>query len=146
MTKRAVDPEKIFLHAVAFHYAWKILRTEMMKGPPVEANALAPPFGMLSAFTSELLLKCISCIEKGHSPRQHDLKVLFDMLIVQTRRRQMELYKGFRIRAYQGRGYGWPSPRSRFGGGRVLAITTTPMLSTLPRPPVTQRQRPPLLS
>ena len=90
MTKRAVDPEKIFLHAVAFHYAWKILRTEMMKGP-----------GMLSAFTSELLLKCISCIEKGHSPRQHDLKVLFDMLIVQTRRRQMELYKGFRIRAYQ---------------------------------------------
>jgi hypothetical protein len=28
-----------------------------------------------------------------------------------------------------GRGYGWPRPRSRFGGGRVLAITTTLMLS-----------------
>src|SRR5260370_41432833 len=54
MTKRAVDPEEIFLHAVAFHYAWKILRTEMMKGPPVEANALAPPFGMLSDGSNEI--------------------------------------------------------------------------------------------
>ena len=60
---------------------------------------------------------------------------------------QIALYKGFRIRAYEdGQGYGWPRPRSRFGGGRVLAITTTPMLSTLPRPPVTQRQKPLLIS
>jgi hypothetical protein len=45
-----------------------------------------------------------------------------------------------------GRGYGWPRPRSCLGGGRVLAITTTPMLSTLPHHPVTQRQKPLLLS
>jgi hypothetical protein len=60
---------------------------------------------------------------------------------------RMELYKGFRIRAYQDwSGHGWPRPRSRLGGGRVLAITTTPMLSTLPHPPITQRQKPLLLS
>jgi DnaJ-class molecular chaperone len=50
------------------------------------------------------------------------------------------------VRMRNGRGYGWPKPRSRLGGGRVLAITTTPMLSTLPRPPVTQRQKPLLIS
>jgi hypothetical protein len=48
-------------------------------------------------------------------------------------------------RISNGRGYGWPRPRSRFSGGRALAITTTPMLSTLPRPPVTQRQKPLLI-
>jgi hypothetical protein len=50
------------------------------------------------------------------------------------------------VRMKNGRGYGWPRPRSRLGGGRVLAITTTPMLSTLPRPPATQRQKPLLIS
>jgi hypothetical protein len=65
----------------------------------------------------------------------------------ETEMDQIVLYKGFRIRAMRnGRGYGWPKPRSRLGGGRVLAITTTPMLSTLPRPPVTQRQKPLLIS
>jgi hypothetical protein len=49
-------------------------------------------FGMLSAFTSELFLKCIICIEKGHSPREHDLKVLFDMLSVQTRGRLEQIW------------------------------------------------------
>jgi hypothetical protein len=33
-----------------------------------------------------------------------------------------------------------------WAAARVLAITTTPMLSTLPRPPVTQRQKPLLIS
>jgi hypothetical protein len=61
-----------------------------------------------------------------------------------TRWNSIRAFESARIR--NGRGYGWPRPRGRFGGGRVLAITTTPMLSTLPRPPVTQRQKPPLLS
>ena len=50
------------------------------------------------------------------------------------------------VRMRNGRSYGCPRPRSRLGGGQVLAITTTPMLSTLPRPPVTQRQKPLLIS
>src|SRR5215469_8324214 len=44
-----------------------------------------------------------------------------------------------------GRAYGWRRPRRRFGCGRV-SITTTPMLSTLPRPLVTQRRKPLLIS
>ena len=57
---------------------------------------------------------------------------------------QMVLYKGFRIRAYQDwSGHGWLRPSGRFRYGRAL-ITPTPMLSTLPRPPLTQRQKPPL--
>ena len=60
---------------------------------------------------------------------------------------QIVLYKGFRsARMRIGRGYGWPKPSSLFGGGRILPITRISMLSTLPRPPVTQRQKPLLIS
>src|SRR5262249_30598814 len=64
-----------------------------------------------------------------------------------TEMEQIALYKGFRIRVYEDwSGLWWPRRRSRLRGGRVLAITRTPVLSTLPRPPVTQRQKPLLIS
>jgi hypothetical protein len=57
------------------------------------------------------------------------------------------LYKGFRIRAYEEWSGLWLAETKKpVERGRVLAITTTPMLSTLPRPPVTQRQKPLLIS
>ena len=59
---------------------------------------------------------------------------------------QIVLYKGFRIHAYQEWSGLWLAETKKPVRRRPLAITTTPMLSTLPRPPVTQRQRPPLLS
>jgi HEPN domain-containing protein len=40
----------------------------------------ALPAAVMSAFASELLLKCIICIEKGKAPRGHSLKALFDQL------------------------------------------------------------------
>jgi hypothetical protein len=40
----------------------------------------ALPAAVLSAFASELLLKCIICIEKGKAPYGHPLKTLFDKL------------------------------------------------------------------
>jgi hypothetical protein len=50
---------------------------------------------------------------------------------------QIVLYKGFRIRAYEDWSGLWlAEAKNRLGVGRVLAITRTPMLSTLPRPPV----------
>jgi hypothetical protein len=60
---------------------------------------------------------------------------------------QIVLYKGFRIRAYQEWSGLWLAETNKPVRRRPgAAITTTPILSTLPRPPVTQRQRPPLLS
>ena len=79
--------------------------------------------------------------------RAHMLKRALAAPQWETAMDQMVLYKGFRIRAYRnGRGYGSPRPKSRLGGGRVLAITTTPMTNTLLRPPDIQRQKPPLIS
>ena len=40
----------------------------------------ALPAATMSAFASELLLKCIICIEKGKAPHGHPLKALFDQL------------------------------------------------------------------
>ncbi len=40
----------------------------------------ALPAAMLSAFASELILKCIICIETGKIPHGHALKALFDQL------------------------------------------------------------------
>lgn len=40
----------------------------------------ALPAAMLSAFASELLMKCIICIETGTAPQGHSVKDLFDRL------------------------------------------------------------------
>jgi hypothetical protein len=51
---------------------------------------------------------------------------------------QIELYKGFRIRAYEERPGRWLAEARKAG--------LTAMLTGLPRPPVSQRQKPLLIS
>jgi hypothetical protein len=48
---------------------------------------LAEPVVVLGALTTELFLKCLSCIETGEVSRGHDLKALFDELSAETRAR-----------------------------------------------------------
>ncbi|HEY4847355.1 MAG TPA: hypothetical protein VIH87_06040 [Methylocella sp.] len=47
---------------------------------------------VLSAFASELYLKCFLCAENGEVPNEHNLKTLFLRLAPSTRRRLEELW------------------------------------------------------
>jgi hypothetical protein len=47
---------------------------------------------VLSAFASELYLKCLLCAEHGKVPNEHNLKTLFLQLAQSTRRRIEELW------------------------------------------------------
>ena len=78
------EPERIFQQAVGFHQAQKIL---MESSPNDQREALVPPVCVLAAFTSELMLKCLICIERGSPPRGHDLLALFNELTAPTRKR-----------------------------------------------------------
>ena len=77
MNKPQVDPFKIYLHAWKFLWSEEHLRRT--DNPQVMAFVV-PPAIVLSAFTSELLLKCILMLEKGDAPNTHDLKILFDQV------------------------------------------------------------------
>jgi HEPN domain-containing protein len=79
-------PVSIFLHAASFREAQLIL--EESRVPQVQRKALVLPGCVLSAFTSELLIKCLICIERGGKPpRGHDLLELFEKLSARTRKR-----------------------------------------------------------
>jgi hypothetical protein len=47
---------------------------------------------VLSAFTSELYLKCLLCVETGFVPNDHKLSKLFKGLLPATRRRLEDLW------------------------------------------------------
>jgi hypothetical protein len=71
-------PANIFLHAVKFREAQLILYES---NPHAQRKALVLPACLLAAFTSELLFKCLICIERGaEPPRGHDLLKLFERL------------------------------------------------------------------
>ena len=83
-----IEPEKIFHHAVSFYGAQKVLlrSIDVAIGSP-EAQSLMIPTATLSAFTCELFLKCLICIERGYAPDGHNLRDLFDLLSGKTRKR-----------------------------------------------------------
>jgi HEPN domain-containing protein len=86
----ACDPEKLFLQATAFQEAKDVLSKRMTTAQG--GVVLMAPTCVLSAFASELLLKCLICLERGYAPEGHDLLVLFNMLATQTRDRLKEMW------------------------------------------------------
>jgi hypothetical protein len=80
------EPKRILQQAAGFYKVEQIL---MEKEPDDrdEAVGLAMTTCLLQAFTSELMLKCLICIERGSPPRGHDLLALFNELSAPTRRR-----------------------------------------------------------
>jgi hypothetical protein len=88
----AIDPREIFLHAYHFHECDHRLR----KGPSSkdidEVAIIAHPSMVLSAFASELYLKCLVYVDTGNVPRGHDLKGLFLRLDSSTKKRLEDLW------------------------------------------------------
>jgi hypothetical protein len=70
------DPMKIFQHATNFHAADHRLRTTISPDKP-EDFLIGRPTMVLSAFASELYLKCLLCAENGTVPNEHNLQTLF---------------------------------------------------------------------
>jgi hypothetical protein len=84
------DPEKLFLQAGAFQEAKEVLYE---RAASAQAGVvLITPTCVLSVFASELLLKCLICIERGYAPKGHDLLALFNMLTPQTRQRLKQMW------------------------------------------------------
>jgi hypothetical protein len=94
-------PERIFLHAASFREAQRVL-VNSVRSDTVEAHALAMPSAVISAFTSELLIKCLVCIETGHTPQGHNLLTLFRLLSSKTQKHVEELWDNYAL-AHQGR-------------------------------------------
>ncbi|MEW6438128.1 MAG: hypothetical protein AB1508_13280 [Pseudomonadota bacterium] len=95
--KPALSAEKIFVHATRFHKSFEQLLNSVRpedggKTPDQEIGVVAHPAMVLSAFASELYLKCLLCVETGETPRDHNLKRLFDKLAENTRRDVEDLW------------------------------------------------------
>jgi hypothetical protein len=83
---------KIFEHASRFHESDHRLRNTVPADRPDQLPLVAHPSMVLSAFASELYLKCLLCLETGKAPQTHNLKTLFDALKPETKRRLEELW------------------------------------------------------
>jgi hypothetical protein len=71
---RSRDPFKIFMNAERFRQADLLLRSF---DDPQIAVVVASPALILSAFASEVYLKCIVCLETGELAHGHHLRNLY---------------------------------------------------------------------
>lgn len=76
MSKRTLDPMKMFVHADGFHKA--LFSLNAIDDPDIKV-ALGCPIGVMAAFASEIYLKCLLALEQKSVPGIHDLKSLFDL-------------------------------------------------------------------
>jgi hypothetical protein len=84
-----VDPLQIYLQANSFCRAFQLLaKTD----DPNVLPMIGTPVMVISAFASELFLKCLICLEAGKSPHRHHLKPLFDRLPKHIQDRVEELW------------------------------------------------------
>jgi len=97
--KVGLDPSKIFRHATGFHNAYIRLLNSVPTDAPAEIKQqdigiISIPTMTLQAFTSELYLKCLLCVESNAVPDGHDLETLFGLLQLPTRREIEDLWDG----------------------------------------------------
>lgn len=80
------------MHALGFHVAENSLGN-LTLGPDTQLGAQVVQASMvLSAFTTELFLKCRICLETTRTPQGHHLFELFEQLRVPTRTRMIHLW------------------------------------------------------
>ena len=96
----AVEPAEIFVHAQGFFHAQHTLIANVeLPGTP-QSLKLAIPALVLSAFASELFLKCLIAIETNTNPRNgHDLYALFEQLSPPTRQRITQMWDSYAARS-----------------------------------------------
>jgi hypothetical protein len=122
-----IDPFKIFIQAHNFFQAQELIyetQNGLMTFP-----GFAIPAATLGAFSCELFLKALVCIETRKVPQGHNLRKLFDMLSKSTRNRLGELWDEYAVsRAPQwnvmerdrGRKVARDLPSALFAGSRAF--------------------------
>jgi hypothetical protein len=90
------DALKIFLQAHSYFQAQELIY-ERWKHDPRMLQSFAIPASTLGAFSCELFLKCLVCVETGSVPKGHNLRKLFDLLTRKTRERLAELWDGYAV-------------------------------------------------
>lgn len=108
--KTKPDPLRMFLQAHAFFQAQELLY-RYGKDDDRAMHALAIPAVTLSAFASELFLKCLLCIETGTTRQGHNLRKLFDALSSQSRERLIALWDNYVL----GRASQWDQAEHKLG-------------------------------
>jgi hypothetical protein len=84
--KPSIDPLRIYIQAERFRFADEKLRSREFLISPEIGSYVVVPCVVMAAFSIELYVKCLICIE-GHSvPRGHHLKNLFDRLNGKTQK------------------------------------------------------------
>lgn len=87
------DCFKIFQHAYHFHESDHRLRNTVPPDRPDQIPLVVHPAMVLSAFASELYLKCLLRLETGKVPQTHNLKALFRDLSPALRKQLEELWE-----------------------------------------------------
>jgi hypothetical protein len=82
-----LDPRDIFAHAGFYHKTSTLLSSEIVKDMPRQAHTeFVFPQVVMSAFASEIYLKCLHAIEfQGTVPKDHPFDKLFGGLPVGTK-------------------------------------------------------------
>lgn len=92
---KLLDPLKIYMNAELYRTAYSVLYSEGQKNPHL-MTVIASPHMVLSAFASELYLKCLLCVEgRATVPQTHNLKALFRDLSVLSRDRIEQLWNNY---------------------------------------------------
>jgi hypothetical protein len=89
-----INPHQIFVHARGFLVAEDALGslTITHNKQQVAANVVQPVM-VLSAFTTELFLKCLICLETTLTPQGHHLFELFQQLRPETQDKIIQLWE-----------------------------------------------------
>ena len=91
-TVQHAEAVQIFLHGNSFCEGFKVLSSAA--ADPGVMMMVGTPVMVLSAFASEIFLKCLFCMETGKASRGHHLKHLFDRLSKSTQHRIVERWDG----------------------------------------------------
>ena len=80
------------MHAVGFHAAENALGTLINQPNTQLAAQVVEPTMVLSAFTTELFLKCLICLETTLTPQGHDSFELFEQLKPATQQKLVHIW------------------------------------------------------
>jgi hypothetical protein len=109
-----LDPLQIFRQGHAFCEAFK----RLSKAADTDAHIIpvSTPAMVMSAFASELLLKCLICLDTGNVPPRHELRKLFDRLPKVNQDRIEQLWN---LTVVPLRKAGWETARGRLSDAIV---------------------------
>ncbi|NOJ43374.1 hypothetical protein [Bradyrhizobium australiense] len=90
--KPPFDPLRIYIQAERFLFADEKLRSrEVLISPKIGAYVVLPSI-VMAAFSVELYIKCLICLQGDPVPRGHHLKNLFDRLNGKTQKELAALW------------------------------------------------------